>query len=291
MSAPSIELNLARRPSLAESIEITVEEHTAHTILPASHSPFNLGSYQFPSSSTSVYPAPNKYLASPPAVPEPLPFMGRRASLAESIEVTIEQATTSSYAPPYGSGTRVQAPSPADEPPAYRFPDVAAPALLSFYPSGGTTKPKPHSSPVLSPSARLAPPPTFIPPPSYAPLPRTSAERLFYLGFVFPPLWLAGAWRIWHSAIPSHLRPHDHKRLLRDGLEPERDVGTEGEGEWWAAVGLGLEGVEERGPRVEEVVRAWREEELVWARRCGQFFGGAVVMGVMVATVVGSVFR
>jgi len=288
---------MARRPSLADSIEVTVEEHTALTVLPASPAPFNLASYQFPSSSASVLPAPAK----PAPAPEPLPFLGRRRSLAESIEVTIEQSSETTYwpAPELASGLAAapEGQEWPEAPPAYKFPKLSSPTPLSFYPSGGITKPKlapsPYSS-LLFPSARLAPSPTLAttppPPPLYTRLPRTSAERCFYLGFFCPPIWLTGAWRISHSSIPSHLRLDEHKT----DLEPSAVAAEAEEQSWWAAVGLGPEDGEEwqqRAPRIEEAIALWREEELVWARRCAKCFGGAVVLGVMVATVVSGLFR
>lgn len=101
-------------------------------------------------------------------------------------------------------------------------------------------------------------------PPSYAETPRTRAERLFWYGFLLPPfLWLLGALRLWRSELPRTVQ-----------LKVRRGIS-----------------LEEAEADVRESLERWREEELVWARRCLCAAVGAVILGsllgVMLASLMG----
>lgn len=83
--------------------------------------------------------------------------------------------------------------------------------------------------------------------------PRTQAERRFWHGFLCPVLWILGAWRIWRSERPA-AAPLDGAGL--DGDAAAKDV-------------MDLEAGGATLPAdVRESLEMWREEELVWARRC-----------------------
>ncbi|KAG0656757.1 hypothetical protein C6P46_006963 [Rhodotorula mucilaginosa] len=111
---------------------------------------------------------------------------------------------------------------------------------------------------------------TMAPPPSYAETPRTQAERLFWFGWLFPPfLWLFGASRIWRTENPHGLD------LKEEGTLPTA--------------------LDEAGgaANVRESLELWREEELVWARRCLWALIGSLMLstllGVMLASVTGKI--
>ncbi|KWU47389.1 hypothetical protein RHOSPDRAFT_30811 [Rhodotorula sp. JG-1b] len=106
---------------------------------------------------------------------------------------------------------------------------------------------------------------TMAPPPSYAETPRTQAERLFWFGWIFPPfLWLFGASRIWRT---ENLHGIDIKKGT---LSTPFD---EGEG----------------SANVRESLELWREEELVWARRCLWALIGSLMLGTLLGVMLASV--
>lgn len=251
LSSPSIP-NMGRRPSLADSIEVTIEQVTASEYCPIE---------DISAARLSQSQGPN---------------LNRRGSLADSIEVRIESTTESEsydqipdlslYTFP---STRSSIPTTPTPPPAYTFPSLSQSTLSSTMPSAP------------SPKAELP-----VTPPSYSALPRTSSETFFWLGFGFPPFWLVGTARIWLSAIPTTLQP-DHLSILELGSNSEAEAEREplcslpGEGSAW----------QQLAPSVAEAVALWRSEELLWGWRCANCLGGAVVGAGMALYLYLSVFR
>ncbi|BGP47308.1 hypothetical protein JCM10450v2_003160 [Rhodotorula kratochvilovae] len=221
----------------------------------------------------------------------------RRGSAASSVSVTIETTTTTTAATPYTAPvdesthttvspcppSRRAASFPSDAltlpyafppPPPYTFPHVGPPRAssiatvhpLSFFPFHALT-PLPSASHLPLPA-----PASVSPPPLYASTPRTQAERLFWYGFLLPLLWLAGARRIWASERPAGFAAYG------GGATKDADADAE------AAVAVALD--------VREAQEMWREEELVWAKRCAwalaAAMGAALIFGMAIASVLGA---
>ena len=218
----------------------------------------------------------------------------RRGSAASSVSVTIETVTTTSPRPddlaptdeapvtfvsPWPSSSRQGSAAGVVPHPSHN-PAPAA-ATSAHTPSSAFPPPPPYADPAPTPRATVhplsffafntlspvpspslahrssapdahvidmpAPPP---PPPAYAATPRTEAERRFWRGFLCPVLWALGARRIWRSERPLGTLGALGGAAAKDG---------EGEGaQGWSVL----------PPDVRESVELWREEELVWARRC-----------------------
>lgn len=103
------------------------------------------------------------------------------------------------------------------------------------------------------------------PPPSYAETPRTQAERLFWFGWIFPPfLWLVGASRVWRT---EHLHGIDPKKGTLSTFLDEAEGSV----------------------NVRESLDLWREEELIWARRCLWALIGSLMLGTLLGVMLASV--
>ncbi|GAA5892250.1 uncharacterized protein JCM6883_007297 [Sporobolomyces salmoneus] len=157
-------------------------------------------------------------------------------------------------------------------PPPYQFPPSTI-TPLSFYPSPSPDppaqvlpfstltplSPSPPAYPLTSPRGSTSPESL----PSYSQVPQTLAERCFVFGFLFPPIWILGLSKYWFSQRPHNfLDLEKHPEL---GLDPE-------------------EGSRER-ERVEESMRSWREEEIVWSLRCAWCLGAVVALGCLAGIV------
>ncbi|GAA5843969.1 hypothetical protein JCM9279_003690 [Rhodotorula babjevae] len=214
----------------------------------------------------------------------------RRGSAASSVSVTIETVTTTT--------TRFEDLAPTDEapvtfvspcPPSSRRGSTAGivppsrqaaptPSSTSHVPSCAFPPPPPYADPAPThratvhplfffafsssspprrpslPDAHIIDMPSPLPP-AYAAGPRTEAERRFWHGFLCPVLWLLGARRIWRSERPMAALDGLGGAAAKDD-EAELEAGEGAQG--WCAL----------PPDVRESVELWREEELVWARRC-----------------------
>lgn len=154
-------------------------------------------------------------------------------------------------------------------PPPYRSgPARVAVGPLSFFPFAPMESSLPgtmddHDAHLLR--SRFSHTSSMAPPPSYAEPPRTQAERLFWFGWIFPPfLWLFGASRIWRTENP-------HGLDLKEGTLPTSLDEAEG------------------AASVRESLELWREEELVWARRCLWALIGSLMLGTLLGVMVASV--
>lgn len=226
--------------------------------------------------------------------PAPTPYMGRRGSLAESIEVTIEVTETTTYippptptastfsnptpwstsppslstfpltnSPPYPAATT----TPFSPPPTYTFsqPTITV-TPLSFFPSG--TEP----ATVASVSA---------PPPAYRTVPRTRAETLFWRGLLLPLLfWPWGILHLWRAERPEGWSPEGHggKAVLDEEASIEMQEALQIDGT--------RPGFQGRAPTVAESLAVWREEEVLWAKRCAYCLGGFVAVASVFVVVV-----
>ncbi|GAA5987133.1 hypothetical protein JCM10908_001040 [Rhodotorula pacifica] len=154
-------------------------------------------------------------------------------------------------------------------PPPYHSPHPANsvnPLTFFSFPPETTSSPLPAAQGSALPS-RLSQA-SLSPPPSYAETPRTQAERLFLLGWLFPPfLWIIGASRLWRTEAPHGL---DFKKKVHDLF-------------FSASI------AEEAGMDVRESLERWREEELVWARRCLCALVGSLMLGTLLGVMLASV--
>ncbi|GAA5861252.1 hypothetical protein JCM3774_002242 [Rhodotorula dairenensis] len=187
--------------------------------------------------------------------------------------------------PPYEArtSTRDQSGPSLSSPPPYRGdgPRTGRVGPLSLFPFRAEP-PCPSAgsaTDILRLQSRFSTTPSLLaPPPSYAETPRTQAERLFWIGWLLPPfLWLFGASRIWRSEAPRELK----LQLKQEGLPMHIVIDGNGEAENEAEADVG------------ESLQLWRQEELVWARRCLWAITGSLMlgtlMGVMLASVTGKI--
>ncbi|GAA5825243.1 hypothetical protein JCM3770_003167 [Rhodotorula araucariae] len=236
-----------RRGSAASSVSVTIETTTTTTMATPSTSPVR------DSTHSTVSPCPSSRRPSVDSLPLPPP----PAATSDSI--------------PSGA---ILLPYAFPPPPPYTLPHVGSSAPhpsratispLSFF---ALTAPAPlPSSPAYVPARPKTPPP-----PSYAATPRTTAERLFWRGFLLPLLWIAGARRIWASERPA-------------GCGSLSAGGAAKDDETTAAGACAPDDVREARAR-------WRDEELVWAKRCAwalaALAGVALVFGMAIASMLGA---
>lgn len=278
MTTPSH--NPSRRPSLAHSILVTVLE--TETIVHVPEIP------RYPPATAQVQ------------VPE------RALSLADLSSPVMP--------PPYSSSLVTAA---HGNPASHVVSPALAPALTEGLPKPADADEHDHSQterehtsiPVaLNPSLPSPPPP-----PAYSTVPRTTPERLFWLGFICLPLgpliWITGALLIY--ARPERRAQQDLSNRPGsgrndDGDDPNelptwsspsvRTLGTERVGSStltssmnspWSSVFLAVPSVKQgdRDPRM-EAKTLWRREERRWAWRCLCAALGFVMLACVFAIVV-----
>ncbi|SGZ15536.1 BQ5605_C029g10678 [Microbotryum silenes-dioicae] len=229
----------------------------------------------------------------------PMTYLQKRNS-ASTVQVTIQTSTTTTNATPGGSGMQESLPvqsatissNPCGFEPAHatdnfdpntsfgatsaatmtRLPkyEPRSPVYpISFhppYPTCDSLDSQDHTLTLGSSKDQQAPPPT------YSETPRTRAERLFYFGLVPPFIaWALGMVHIWRPENPE-------KKWL---ASIESNVG---------ARGAGVQGVVQDGSAgvnsVRECMRSFREEELLWAKRCAWCLLGTSVVGSLAIVII-----
>lgn len=231
--------------------------------------------------------------------PSPVFNPQRRGSLAESIEVTIIQTSTTTYLPnplplaaPWDHTTS-PTPRPRTPPPApilAHFPVVHAAPFSSYRAEEDLTtsntipsSPPPSYAPAFTPHTTLSFFPSAEPTPelpTYRQVPRTRAERCFWWGSLLPPfVWVYGLLHLWRA----------ERSIGAEDLEAtERAQQQEQELEMRVALEEGMfgSGMQSRVPSVKETLELWREEEVLWAKRCACCCAGFLVIGTVFVVVV-----
>ncbi|KAM0746332.1 hypothetical protein T439DRAFT_360360 [Meredithblackwellia eburnea MCA 4105] len=207
------------------------------------------------------------------------------------ISVHIVTTTTSTYTPfppsPAASSPNphsIQGPAlPPTSPPPYSSGTQLPLEPLSFYPSTSHTSSNdtqlPFSPAGLGGGTPSPPGTTDELPPSYRSTPRCLAERFFFWGFLCPFLWILGILKLWYPEpiigkgkhAPSPLPPVT-------GIAEDVEMG-----------GVDVEGLTSGNVRL--TVALWREEERVWAARCGYCLFGFVTLAAVFATAIASVLK
>lgn len=162
---------------------------------------------------------------------------------ASQISVTIVETTTSTYTPssPLPTYSPRACLTPHGSPPPYPNAQLSPLSPLSFFPS--TTR---------DPNNIL---------PSYRSVPRTHAEKCFWIGIFFPFFWIVGLMRIWRPEPCVGAGKH-----AGDDLEL-------GVPSWYTS------------SNPVESIALWREEERLWACRCAWCFGGFTVVAALFCVV------
>ncbi|SCV69508.1 BQ2448_2528 [Microbotryum intermedium] len=177
----------------------------------------------------------------------------RRAHGVETPHVTDDEEPNTSSAT--GTTTTLTPPLPKYEPRSPVYPILFHPPypLCDSLPSqiSTTISSKDHQPP----------------PPTYSETPRTRAERLFYFGLIPPFIgWALGLIHIWRPENPE-------KKWL---ASIESNVG-------------GVEAVDQGSTSVNSVrecVRSFREEELLWAKRCAWCLAGTGIVGSLAIVII-----
>ncbi|GAA6031220.1 hypothetical protein JCM8097_004069 [Rhodosporidiobolus ruineniae] len=267
-----------RRGSAASSVSVTIETTTTSTASTPGSSTLDV-----PLQSSTVEPFAGRS-TSPHRAERALP------PLPPTLDVSLANAQTEE-----GPDSTYRFPPPAYSPPP-PAPSTATVTPLSFFAFSSLT-PVSSTFPALPSSDDLAPSsaPAPSPPPRYQETPRTAAERCFWWGFLLPLLWVVGFARLWRSETPAGLRQEKPARAPSSAggdLEAQRDLPAAlalREASPWSA----HPAVERLPPTVEESLMLWREEERLWAKRCGRGLAALVAVagltGVIVASVTGTI--
>ncbi|GAA5823397.1 hypothetical protein JCM11251_000620 [Rhodosporidiobolus azoricus] len=268
-SSSSSDIVLQRRGSAASSVSITIQTTTTSTTA----SP---GEARAPTQTSTVTPCAGRP-ASPP-VERAIPCL----PLLPTINLASAAAAKEYRFPP---------PPPYSFPPA--TPTTAATVTpLSFFPFSSlaavsSTRPPTGPPPVLTAaSSGIA-----APPPAYQETPRTAAERCFWWGFLCPFVWLAGVFRLLHSERPAGFGSEKglSPAAIEQGLAAQVEMAQVlGEASVWSG-----HPAARLSPSVEESLRLWRDEEILWAKRCAwalaAMLGVALMAGVIAASLLGKI--
>lgn len=210
---------------------------------------------------------------------------GRRPSFIDSIEVTIVSTSTSTYTPyisqnqteshhqhlsisiPLNDLSEIEPPPYLDSPPFITSAYNSPPSPLSFFPSFN------HSTLELLPPIEELSEDTL--PPTYRVVPKTFAQRCFFLGFFCPPIWILGILKLYfpepiigkgkHAFTPISI-------LNSNGGRGEGLIGIDGRNS------IALPSYYSSSNPLNSL-KLWREEELIWSRRCCAALGIFLVVG------------
>ncbi|GAA5970639.1 hypothetical protein JCM11641_007381 [Rhodosporidiobolus odoratus] len=269
MTSPSSDdIVSQRRGSAASSVSVTIETTTTSTALNPGDtsvpSPVRLSSIE-PFAGRPLSPLPTT-CSEPPCLP----------LLPPSISVEMEPNTAAYQFPP----------PPYTSPPSQSStsPPRACVTPLSFFPFS-TLTPVTSTFPPL-PEACSNP----IPSPPSAPSSQFSRHlsappRCFWWGFLCPLIWFAGVYRLWRSERPAAFSGEKSSNGANVDVEAQVEVSMREMGVWSGyPERVGVMGKEE----VQESLKLWREEEVLWGKRCAWSICAVLAIGAVIGIIVSS---